>query len=182
MRGEVTLESGGVQGLTLRELSRGLGVSHASPRRHFADKQALLDALALRGFERLGATLGRATRDRTHGFDGRLTKLARAHVKFALSHPALFGLMFQAKHRPGAPVELLEASERALSHAATIFREGQANGEVITGDPARLGLVAFAAMQGLIAISTQGTFQGVPLGALVGEIIERLILGLRPRG
>ena len=40
--------------LSLRELAREIGVSHAAPRRHFADKQALLDALALDGFERLG--------------------------------------------------------------------------------------------------------------------------------
>src|SRR5919107_3634135 len=43
--------------LSLRELAREVGVSHAAPRRHFADKQALLDALAEGGFERLGAEM-----------------------------------------------------------------------------------------------------------------------------
>ena len=46
--------------LSLRELAREVGVSHAAPRRHFADKQALLDAMAQDGFERLGAELGEA--------------------------------------------------------------------------------------------------------------------------
>lgn len=36
-------------------------------------------------------------------------------------------------------------------------------------------------MQGLIALSTNGKFKGIPLDRLVGEIIERIILGLRPR-
>src|SRR6187397_898095 len=60
--------------LSLRELAREIGVSHAAPRRHFPDKQALLDALALDGFERLGrdlsTALGEATglRDRLHAF------------------------------------------------------------------------------------------------------------------
>src|SRR3954453_21421902 len=46
--------------LSLRELARQAGVSHGAPRRHFADKQALLDALAVDGFERLGAALALA--------------------------------------------------------------------------------------------------------------------------
>ena len=69
---------GGVQSLTLRELSRELGVSHTSPLRHFANKQALLDGLAVRGFERLGAVLSRAVKDRGQDFSARLARLARA--------------------------------------------------------------------------------------------------------
>ncbi len=178
---EKTLETSGAQSISLRELSRELGVSHTSPRRHFANKQALLDALALRGFERFDLALGRATKDRGHNFQTRLTKLTRAFVSFALKHSALLGLMFEAKHRAGAPRELLEASEKAFGHAAAAFAEGQTTGEVVAGDPWRLSLVVFAAMQGLIALSTDGKFKGIPLDRLVGEIIERLILGLRPR-
>ena len=36
--------------LSLRELARDIGVSHAAPGRHFKDKQALLNALALVGY------------------------------------------------------------------------------------------------------------------------------------
>ena len=178
---ERAVEAAGAGSLTLRELSRGLGVSHASPRRHFADKQALLDALTQRGFERLGAALARAAKDRGQGFDERLTQLARAHVRFALQQPALFALMLEAKHRPDPPAALLEVSERAFSIAAGLFTAGQERGEVIPGDPARIGLVAYAAVQGLVAVSTNGEFKRVPVDALIGEVIERLILGLRPR-
>ena len=54
----------GVGALSLRELARDLGVSHGAPSRHFPDKQALLDALALDGFERLRVDLadGRSRR------------------------------------------------------------------------------------------------------------------------
>jgi len=178
---EKTLEGSGVQNISLRELSRELGVSHTSPRRHFADKRALLDALARRGFERFDLALSRAARDRGRNFKTRLTKLARAYVGFALKHPALLNLMFEAKHRPDAPRELLEASEKAFAHAHAIFAEGQAAGEVVSGDPWRLSLVVFSALPGLVAISTNGKFKGIPLDRLVGEIIERIILGLRPR-
>ena len=54
---ERVLADRGAGALSLRELAREIGVSHAAPRRHFADKQALLDALAEDGFDRLGAEL-----------------------------------------------------------------------------------------------------------------------------
>jgi AcrR family transcriptional regulator len=178
---EKALETGGAQSISLRELSRELGVSHTSPRRHFADKQALLDALALRGFERFDEALSSATRKDGLNFKGRLTKLARAYVGFALKYPALLTLMFEAKHRPDAPRELLEASEKAFGHAHTTFTAGQAAGEVVPGDPWRLSVAVFAALLGLISISDDGKVKGVSLDRLVGEIVDRMILGFQPR-
>jgi AcrR family transcriptional regulator len=178
---EKRLVADGVQNISLRELSRELGVSHTSPRRHFTDKQALLDALALRGFERFDDVLARATRQHGQNFKTRLTKLARAYVGFALKHPALLSLMFEAKHRPDAPRELLEASEKAFGHAHATFAEGQAAGEVVPGDPWRLSIVVFSALLGLVSISDNGKFKGMPLDRLTGEVIERMILGFKPR-
>jgi len=179
---EKTLETGGVQSISLRELSRELGVSHTSPRRHFANKQALLDALALRGFERLDEISKRAAKDSGKNLIAHLTKLGRAYVGFAVKHPALLSLMFESKHRLGAPRELLEASDRALSHMRAVLASGQAKGEIVAGDPVRLSIVVGALLQGLVTISTHGKVKGISLDTLVGEVIERLVLGLRPRG
>jgi AcrR family transcriptional regulator len=179
--GERALETGGTQALSLRELGRELGVSHTAFRRHFVDKQALLDALAVEGFERLGSTLARAVGDREQHFDARLIKLARAYVRFATKYPTLMGLMFSAKHHADAPAELIEASERAFAIGPLTVSEGQSTGAVVEGDPGRLALAASAAVQGLVAISTNAAFKGVPLDRLVVEVIERIILGLRPR-
>ena len=89
--------------------------------------------------------------------------------------------MIEAKHPCDAPAALLQASERVLSIAAGIFTAGQSRGEVVPGDPARIGLVEYAAVKGLIAVSTNGRFKKIPVDALVGEVIERLIVRLRPR-
>lgn len=178
---EIALEARGATVLSLRELSRDVGVSHTSPRRHFADKQALLDALAQSGFQRLDATLAQAAKKRARNFAARLTNVAQANVEFALKHPALWVLMLEAKHRPGAPRELLEASDAAFSNGPALIKEGQAAGEVVPGDPARLSLTLSAALQGLVSISTEGKFKGVPLEALVPGIVKHILLGLRPR-
>lgn len=178
---EAALEAGGIHSLTLRELCRELGVSHASSRRHFTDKRALLDALAERGFLRFGTAMGEATVDRGRSFDERLTLLARAQVGFAMKHPGLYRWMFEAKHRPDAPAELLRASEEAISRALVVYKEGQATGALVEGDPERLGLVGFAAVQGLIAISEDGKVRDASLESVAEEIMTRIILGLRPR-
>jgi len=178
---EMALEARGVTGLSLRELSRDVGVSHTSPRRHFADKQALLDALAQTGFQRLDAILAEAAKTRARNFAGRLTNFAQAYVEFALKHPALWVLMLEAKHRPGAPRELLEASDAAFSKGPGLIKEGQALGEVVPGDPSRLSLTLGAALLGLVSISTEGKFKGAPLETLVPGIVKHVLLGLRPR-
>ena len=178
---ETALETRGVSLLSLRELSREVGVSHTSPRRHFADKRALLDALAQSGFERLEAALVQALQGKESNFGARLTRLAQAYVGFALKHPALWALMFDAKHRPGAPPELLAAGDAAFSHGPALLKAGQTAGEIVAGDPARLSLTLSAALQGLVSISTDGKFKGVPLETLVPAIVKHILLGLRPR-
>src|SRR3954466_15383425 len=97
--GERALESGGAAGLSLREVARAVGVSHAAPRRHFADRQALLDALAQDGFERLARDLDDAVAGAGPSFEARLAAGAAAYVTFATRHGALLELMFAGKHR-----------------------------------------------------------------------------------
>src|SRR3954452_10961890 len=77
---ERTLRERGAVELSLRELAREVGVSHAAPRRHFRDKQALLDALAESGFVRLGADLDRAMTRAGGDFRARLAAFAKAYV------------------------------------------------------------------------------------------------------
>src|SRR3954453_11916463 len=92
----------GAQARSLRELAREAGVSHGAPRRHFADRQALLNALAEEGFERLAHELQEAAETADGAFSARLEVLARAYVEFATRDAALLELMFARKHEPGA--------------------------------------------------------------------------------
>src|SRR6202011_966451 len=94
---ERTVRDHGVQDLSLRELARELGVSHGAPRRHFPDRQALLDALAETGFARLGAELSDAADGAGEDFRARLQATAAAYVRFATRDAALLELMFAGK-------------------------------------------------------------------------------------
>ena len=180
---EGALERGGVQSLSLRELAREIGVSHAAPRRHFPDRQALLDALAHAGFERLGAQMERAVEGAGDGVMARFAAIGQAYVRFATEHAALLEVMYAGKHRPGADA-LHEAASRAFATPMALMAAGQASGEVVAGDPARVATVAWASLQGLAAMANNGLLGSAPpdeLDELVAEAVERLFDGLRPR-
>jgi AcrR family transcriptional regulator len=180
-RAERTLSDEGARGLSLRGLARDVGVSHAAPRRHFADKQTLLDALAVDGFERLGADLAEALeRAPSPSFADRFTAAGQAYVRFASEHAALRDLMFAAKQRPDAE-DVRAASDRAFAGVLEIVTDAQARGEVVHGDPVSVGLIAWAAIQGFASMAAEGMFDRAAIDEQVAVAVERLMLGLRPR-
>jgi len=178
---ERALADGGLAQLSLRDLARQAGVSHAAPRRHFADKQALLDALAQDGFERLGRALREAMDAAGEEVDARLGALARTYVRFATRHAALLELMFASKHRPDAAEGQRAAGVAAFAAPLALIGEGQAAGAVVAGDPEMVATVAWATVQGLASIANAGMLEEAALDGLVAGATERLILGLRPR-
>jgi AcrR family transcriptional regulator len=177
---ERTLARRGVSELSLRELAREVGVSHAAPRRHFADKQALLDALAEDGFGRLGAEMEAAMAAAGDSLGDQLAAFARAYVRFATDHAALLELMFAGKYREGAD-SLHEAADRAFAAPLALFATAQASGQVVPGDPERVGVIALATLHGLASLANNGMLGDGELDDVVDEAVDRLVLGLRPR-
>jgi AcrR family transcriptional regulator len=166
--------------LSLRELARQAGVSHGAPRQHFPDKQALLDALAVRGFDRLGTRLDAALREATGPFADRLAVFAHAWVGFATAHPALLELMFASKNRPAA-AELRAVADRAFALPSAMISQAQLDGEVVGGAGDRVAMAIFATLQGLAALVTSGMSGDRPVSVLVADTIQTLVDGLRPR-
>ncbi|MCK6522864.1 TetR/AcrR family transcriptional regulator [Myxococcota bacterium] len=89
------LQEGGVEALTLRAVARRAGVSPGAPYHHFADKDALIAAIAGAAFAELHLVLSEAA----HGAAaknaaGRLQAMCAAYVRFALHGPARYAVMF----------------------------------------------------------------------------------------
>jgi AcrR family transcriptional regulator len=175
---EETLRDQGLEGLSLRELARQTGVSHGAPRRHFADRQALLDALAESGFARLGAELRGAAESAGEGYEARLRATATAYVRFAIRDAALLELMFAGKQHEQAGA-LHEAADRAFSVILKLIEEGQSNAALEPGDPEHIGLLLFATMQGLAALVTAGIVAPEQVDSLVGDATGRFLHGPR---
>jgi AcrR family transcriptional regulator len=175
---ERTVRERGVQDLSLRELAREIGVSHGAPRRHFPDRQALLDALAASGFERLGAELRAAADGAGDEFQSRLEATAAAYIRFATADPALLDLMFASKHRETQP-PLHDAMERAFAAMMELIVQGQASGLLQAGDPESVGLVLFSTIQGIAALLTAGMIEPEQLDALIADAIAYFLRGSR---
>ena len=175
---ERTVRERGAQDLSLRELAREVGVSHGAPRRHFPDRQALLDALAETGFARLGAELRSAVDGAAEDFESRLQATAVAYVRFATRDAALLELMFAGKQREESGT-LHEAADRAFSVMLELIRQGQADGALEPGEPERIGLVLFATMQGIAALVTGGMVRPEQLDELVPDAIAHFLRGSR---
>jgi AcrR family transcriptional regulator len=173
---ERTVRERRVGDLSLRELARSIGVSHSAPRRHFPDRQALLDALAELGFERLGTELRAAVEDAGDDFEPRLRALGAAYVHFATRDAALLELMFAGKHRAESGA-LHEASARAFGVMLELIEQGQAEGILERGRPERVGLVLFASIQGIATLITGGMVDAAQLDELVGDAIEYFLRG-----
>jgi AcrR family transcriptional regulator len=175
---ERTVRDRGVQDLSLRELARQVGVSHGAPRRHFPDRQALLDALAEAGFARLGTELRGAVDVAGEDFQARLRATAAAYVRFATGDAALLELMFAGKHREPSGA-LHEAADRAFSVILELIEQGQAEGALEHGEPERVGLVLFATIQGIAALVTGGMVRPEQLDELVADAITHFLRGSR---
>jgi AcrR family transcriptional regulator len=175
---ERTVRERGVQDLSLRELAREIGVSHGAPHRHFADRRALLDALAEAGFSRLGAELRGAVVAAGSDFEPRLRAIAAAYVRFATEDAALLELMFAGKHRAESGA-LHDAAADAFAVLLELIEQGQADGALERGQPERVGLVLFATIQGIAALSTGGMIHADQLDDLVTDAIAHFLRGSR---
>jgi AcrR family transcriptional regulator len=175
---ERTVRERGADALSLRELARAVGVSHGAPRRHFPDRQALLDAVAEAGFDRLGVELRAAADGAGEEFEPRLRATAAAYVRFATRDPALLDLMFAGKHRETSGA-LHEAAENAFAVMLELIAQGQAEGALEPGEPERVGLVLFSTIQGIASLVSAGIVQPDQLEALVVDAIAHFLRGSR---
>jgi AcrR family transcriptional regulator len=100
----------GPAAVSLRDLARRTGVSHAAPAHHFGDKAGLLTAVATDGFRRLATSLRE-----TYQATGSFLEVGVAYVRFAVTHRAHFEVMFRPElYRTDDP-ELVQAREQARS-------------------------------------------------------------------
>src|SRR3982075_157322 len=93
------LEESGETALSLRAVARRAGVSPAAPYRHYADREALVSAVAAVGYRELAERLAAA--HPAPSTPEQLASVATAYVQFALERPALVRIMFGEACEPG---------------------------------------------------------------------------------
>jgi len=181
------LAAGGVDALTLREAARRAGVSHGAPYRHFADREALLDAIAAEGFTRMAAVMRQAVDRAGDDPAAQLLALGRAYVRFALDNPAQLQVLFRGtKAERDAVPAVAAAGLAAFEVPLGVVRSGQERGLVVAGDAEQQAQVAWALVHGIATLVTGGQTTVDPddpesLDRLIGDAIAALWAGLRAR-
>lgn len=165
------LDRQGEGGVTLRALAKATGVSAMAPYRHFADKSALLGAVAEAGFAALAEALAEA--DRAGTDKAALVSQGLAYFRFAQAHPAQFRLMFGGN--PGCPAGPREYGEAfgILSHRVA---------RLAGGDPGPATLAAWGVVHGLSTLALDGKFpaeDAVVIAAVA--LVADGIAGAQPR-
>lgn len=128
----------GAEQVSLRELARDAGVSHAAPAHHFTDRRGLFTALATQGFQLLAEALVDAR--------PQFADAALAYVRFALEHPGHYLVMFNRSLLDGSDAELAAAGAAAgaeLARGVATLRDPNAQ-----ADPAHARLAAWSLVHG----------------------------------
>ncbi|MFF5969702.1 TetR/AcrR family transcriptional regulator [Streptomyces collinus] len=161
--------------LSLRAVARRASVSPAAPYRHYADKDALVSALAAQGCRELHDCLAAAAPAAT---SDDFAALAVAYVRFALAHPALFRIMFRTSCTP-ADTE----RDAAAADVDAFVRRAAARARP-DADPDALGVACWALLHGLAFLYLEGKLPTDPPAAVdarvrtsVGALIDA---GRRP--
>lgn len=175
-----TLRARGVDGISLRELARAVGVSHGAPNRHFVDKAALLDALVVDGFHRLRSALTKATHPDDRDFAAMLHDVAVGYVRFATDNPALVDLMSASRYLAEASDELRQAREASFASVLELVALGQSTGQLVDDDPTQIGMLLFATLHGVATLANNRMIY--PLDEqFIHRAVDALLSGLTPR-
>jgi len=178
---EEAITENGVATLSMRDLARRAGVSHAAPTHHFGDKAGLLTALATEGFDQLAKAMATSLLA-----SNSFLELGVTYIRFALTRRALFEVMFRPElYHPDDP-ELLAARARSadvlygavsdLPDSTLAARQpgaGPASPEVRTA-----GLAAWSMVHGFATLWLTGAFPDRDLDP--GEMARGILSQLKP--
>jgi AcrR family transcriptional regulator len=177
-----TIQTGGVEALTLRATGQALGVSRTALYRHFADKAALLSAVAEEGFRTLRLELVGAWDRGGRGKKG-FDDMGVAYVRFAVAHPAHYRVMFggvltdHASH-PALAVEGAAAFQVLVDALMSQQQAGLVRGD----DPLQLARFIWAIVHGIARLAIDGQLHAssAETEALTRYAIGRVRTGIAP--
>jgi AcrR family transcriptional regulator len=148
----------GHEQLSLREVAEAVGVAHRSLYNHFADREALLDAVATEAYTQLAAILVKAETSQDY---------TAKYVRFALANRALYALMTSRphatmKHNP----PLQTAVHKVITQAMRIFCQHIES----PAERRRAVMKVYITLYGGISLYTAGVLDQPSEKALIAEL------------
>jgi AcrR family transcriptional regulator len=156
------LEEGGEAALSLRAVARRAGVSPAAPYRHYADREALVSAVAAVGYRELAERLAAA--HPSPSTPEQLARVAIAYVQFALDRPALFRIMF------GEPCDRDNDERVAATAAVSLYVRGIVQRSFPGADADALATAIWALVHGLACLHLDGKLDARSPSVVAGRV------------
>jgi AcrR family transcriptional regulator len=147
---ELLLEAGHAKAVSIRAVAQQVGVTSPSIYLHFADKDALMDAVCARYFEQLDAEMQRVAADQTSTIEV-LRAQGLAYVRFARQTPELYRIATMGEGRPDSSVDMTLASS-AFVHMRTTIEALMDEGVYPPGDSTGAALELWTAAHGVAAL------------------------------
>jgi len=174
-----TIRNEGVEGVTLREIGARLGVSRTALYRHFADKRALLAAVATEGFRSLRQQLTAAWEESGRG-QAAFQSMGVAYVRFAVISPSHYRVMFggfvtATTREPGLAAEAAGAFQALVDALAALQRDRAVRAD----DILLMARFVWAVVHGIAMLAIDGQLgeQG-GVEDLMGYALHRLRNGI----
>ena len=149
------LDTDGPDALSVRRIAAAAGVAPMGVYNHFQSKNGIIEALFIRGFERLRDALATIS-DITDPYDA-LREGGRRYRALAVAHPKVYELMF-LRTIPG-----FEPSEHAIEIAAGAFdalvaavRRAMAAGVIAEADPTETAQIIWSNVHGWVSLELMG--------------------------
>jgi AcrR family transcriptional regulator len=170
-----TIDRQGVEALTLRGVGEALGVSRTALYRHFADKQALVAAVAREGFRTFRQALVDAWENHGRGRAG-FEAMGEAYLRFALDHPSHYRVMFgRFVESKACDPELAGDANAAFQALVDALVDQQRAGEVRDDDPARLAQFVWSVTHGVAMLAIDGQLRDADSAVALNRFaIDRL--------
>ncbi|WP_067816608.1 TetR/AcrR family transcriptional regulator [Nocardia inohanensis] len=174
--GVALARDGGPDRVVLREAARVAGVSHSAAYRHFADREALLAAVARQARGELAAEMRRRIA-RTRDPRRRLEAVGAAYIDFALTHTGLFRTAYGAHAEPEPSADAGAADPYAI--LGEVLDQAQAAGLLDPRHRPGAEIAAWSAVHGLAGLLLDGPLAADPAAL---EFALSRVLGLVDRG
>ena len=179
---EAVLVRDGPAGLTVRAVAAEAGIAPMGVYNKLGGKDGLVDALLIKGFDRLRTSLESALADTAEPMRGRFVTCGWIYRQFALDNPHLYAIMFEHPHpHDHDDPEVAEHAAAAFGSLVRIVELGAAAGVIAAPDPVEAAQQIWSTLHGAVALELKGLVLTPDPQYTYQALLATIIRGLAPR-
>jgi AcrR family transcriptional regulator len=175
---EAVLVRDGPGGLTVRAVAAEAGIAPMGVYNRLGGKDGLVDALLIRGFDRLRATIETS---REPDMRTRLRSCGMRYRQFALANPHFYAIMFEEAipHRHES-TDVEEHARAAFGALVRLVELASASGVISAPNPVEAAQQVWSALHGAVALELKGLVLTPDPEATYAALLDTMIGGLAP--